>query len=303
MGENTLPDYRRFLDPIFLAKIGNLELIARLVVEGFLVGLHKSPYHGFSVEFAEYRQYNPGDPPKSIDWKVFGRTDRFYVKEFEEETNLRSYILLDKSASMGFSHNNRINKLEYGKYLSAALAYLMVNQKDAVGLLTFDSTPVDLLPPSMTRVQLMELLRTLARTKCEGRTKIDITFTSISEKLKRRGLIILISDFLDEPERTISALKHFRHRKNEVIVFHLLDPVEIDFSFNKEARFIDMETGKKLPVQPWMVKGDYTKKAREFFDAIQFKCRELGVDYNLITTDMPFDVALLAYLFKRKKLY
>ncbi len=296
-------DYRKYLDPVALAKLGNMELIARLVVEGFLVGLHKSPYHGFSVEFAEYRQYNPGDPPKTIDWKVFARTDRFYVKEFEEETNLRSYILLDKSASMSFSAGDRLSKFEYAKYFSAALAYLMVKQKDAVGLLTFDENVDSLVPASMTKVQLMELLKILQNTEHSGKTKVDSTFKVLADKLKRRGLIVLISDLLDDPERIISAVKHFRHRKNEVIVFHILDPVELSFDFKKEAHFIDLETEKKLPVQPWMIRDEYRKKAGEFFNLIKYRCQELGVDYNLITTDYPYDIALLAYLHKRQMLW
>lgn len=296
-------DYRRFLDPVVLAKIGNLELIARFVVEGFLVGLHKSPYHGFSVEFAEYRQYNPGDSPKSIDWKVFARTDRYYVKEFEEETNLRSYILLDKSASMGFSHSNRPSKMEYSRFFAAALAYLMVKQKDAVGLLTFDEVPDEFIHSSMTRVQLMELLKALDRTQFSGKTKIDTTFIALAERLKRRGLIVLISDLLDDPDKIMAALKHFRHQKNEVIVFHILDPLELSFNFPKEAQFVDMETDKRLPIQPWMVKDEYRNKAHEFFGAIKYRCQELGIDYNLITTDRPYDIALLAYLHKRQMLY
>jgi len=295
--------HRQLLDPVILARLGNIELIARLVVEGFLVGLHKSPYHGFSVEFAEYRQYNPGDPPKSIDWKVYARTDKFFVKEFEEETNLRSYILLDKSASMGFSHGGRITKFDYARYLAAALAYLMVRQKDAVGLLTFDERPDDLIPASMTRVQLMELLKVLAKAAPSGKTKIDTTFLAVADKLKRRGLIILISDLLDDPERTISAVKHFRHRKNEVVIFHILDPSEIDFDFKREARFVDMETGNKIPVQPWMIRDEYREKAKKFFELLKYRCQEFDIDYNLLTTDTPYDIALLAYLHKRQKLY
>jgi len=302
MATNT-QDYRRFLDPLVLTKIGNLELVARLVVEGFLVGLHKSPYHGFSVEFAEYRQYNPGDPPKSIDWKVYARTDRYYVKEFEEETNLRSYILLDKSASMGFSHDKRLSKLEYGRFFAAALAYLMVQQKDAVGLLTFDEKVDTIIPASMTRIQLTELLKTLDRLQNAGLTKIDSTFKGLAEKIKRRGLIILISDLLDDPEGIIAALSHFRHMKNEVIVFHILDPVELSFDFSKEAHFIDMETDRKLPVQPWMVREEYKNRVGEFFDILKYRCQEIGVDYNLVTTDKPYDIALLAYLHKRKMLH
>ncbi len=303
MAKSMEQNYRRFLDPVVLAKIGNLEMIARFVVEGFLVGLHKSPYHGFSVEFAEYRQYNPGDPPKAIDWKVFARTDRFYVKEFEEETNLRSYIMLDKSASMGFLNDGRISKLEYGRFFAAALAYLMVKQKDAVGLLTFDEKPDQFVPSSMTKTQLMELLKALDRTKCTGKTKIDSTFPALAERLKKRGLVVIISDLLDDPDRIMNSLKHFRHKGNEVIVFHILDPAELSFDFKKEAQFVDMETGEKLPIQPWMVRDEYRKSISKFFDTIKYRCQEYGIDYNLITTDKLYDISLLAYLHKRKMLY
>ncbi len=296
-------DYKRFLNPLILAKLGNLEIIAKLVVEGFLVGLHKSPYHGFSVEFAEYRQYNPGDPPRTIDWKVFARTDKYYVKEFEEETNLRAYILLDKSGSMGFSHNGRLRKIEYARFLAAALAYLMVKQKDAVGLLTFDKDVDTYIPASMTKVQLMELLKVLDRTDYAEETRIDKTFTALAEKLKRRGLIILISDLLDDPKHTLTALRQFRHKKNEVIVFHILDPSEVNFDFKREAEFIDLESGNKLPVQPWMIREEYRKEVGKFFNELKYGCRELGVDYCLITTDTPFDISLLAYLHKRARLY
>jgi uncharacterized protein (DUF58 family) len=299
---NFSGDFRKYLDPLVIAKLGNMELIAKLVVEGFIVGLHKSPYHGFSVEFAEYRQYNPGDPPKTIDWKLYARTDKYFVKEFEEETNLRAYILLDKSASMKFSYGGRISKLEYAKYFAAALSYLMITQKDAVGLLTFDSVPRDILPSSMTKIALMEMLKVLSRTECSGSTKIDTTFTSLADKMKKRGLVILISDLLDDPKNIVAALRHFRHRKNEVIVLHILDPMEISFGFQKEANFIDLETGKKIPVQPWMVADDYNKKAAEYFDSLKYTCQELGVSYNLITNDKPFDIALLAYLHKRQML-
>ncbi len=300
MAENTT--YAHLLDPLKLATIGNLELVAKLVVEGFLVGLHKSPYHGFSVEFAEYRQYNPGDSLRSIDWKVFARTEKYFVKEFEEETNLRSYILLDKSASMAFSHAGRISKLDYGVLLSAALSFLMVRQKDAVGLLTFDAAPDELIPASMTKTGLAEVLRRLSNVRPSGKTHVNTTFLGLSERITRRGLIILISDLLDDMDDVIAALKHFRHMKHEVIVFHLLDPMELTFDFTAESEFTDLETGQKLPVQPWMIRTDYQRAAATYFDTLKYRCTELGVDYNLVTTNTPFELSLLAYLHKRTML-
>ncbi|MCD6501379.1 DUF58 domain-containing protein, partial [bacterium] len=219
MSIETKNDYRRFLKPKVIAKLANMELRARFVVEGFLVGLHRSPYHGFSVEFAEYRQYNPGDPVKNIDWKAYGRTDRYYIKEFEEETNLRSYILLDASGSMGFSSEGNMPKLEYASYLAASFAYLMQMQKDAVGLTVFDTAIRDERPPSSTRVRLFELLRLLEKTEAGGDTGVAEVFGQVAQRVKRRGLVLILSDLYDDPDAIITAVKHFRHRGHEVIVF------------------------------------------------------------------------------------
>ena len=295
-------DYRRFLKPKVIAKLANMELRARFVVEGFLVGLHRSPYHGFSVEFAEYRQYNPGDPVKNIDWKAYGRTDRYYIKEFEEETNLRSYILLDASGSMGFSSEGNMPKLEYASYLAASFAYLMQMQKDAVGLTVFDTAIRDERPPSSTRVRLFELLRLLEKTEAGGDTGLAEVFGQVAQRVKRRGLVLILSDLYDDPDAIITAVKHFRHRGHEVIVFHIVDPIEMAFDFKKETLFTDLESGKRIQTQPWAIREEYQRRFMGYIDRMRMAFEDVQVDYELIDTRESFDVALMAYLHKRKKL-
>jgi len=295
-------DYRRFLRPDVIAKLANMELRARFVVEGFLVGLHKSPYHGFSVEFAEYRQYNPGDPVKNIDWKAYGRTDRYYIKEFQEETNLRSYILLDASGSMAFASEGQMPKLEYASYLAASFAYLMQMQKDAVGLTVFDTKVRDERPPSSTRVHLFELLRLLEKTVAGGDTSTAEVFGSVAQRIKRRGLVLIISDLYDDPEAIINSVKQFRHRGHEVIVFHIVDPVEVEFDFKGETLFTDLESGKRIQTQPWTIREEYQRRFIEFIDRMRMAFEDIQVDYELIDTRKSFDAALMAYLHKRRKL-
>ena len=294
-------DYKKFLRPDVVSRLSRMDLIARLVVEGFITGLHRSPYHGFSVEFSEYRPYMPGDPLRHVDWRVWGRTDRFYVKQFEEETNLKSYLLLDASASMAYTSGN-ITKLQYGIYLSAALTYLMLIQKDAVGLVTFDTKIRNWLPPRSVFSYLHAILKTLDALQCKGETGLADTLHTLAERIKRRGLIILISDLLDQPESVINALKHFRHRKHEVIVFHVLDPKERYFDFTQDAEFIDMETGEKIQTQPWHIRADYQKKVQTFLDTFKNECRQHRIDYVPMDTSQPFDTALLNYLAFRKKI-
>ncbi len=238
--ETQMSLQKEYLKPEILNKINNLELRARLVVEGFITGLHKSPFHGFSVEFAQHRPYNVGDNLRYVDWKVFGRTDRYYIKQYEEETNLKAYILLDTSRSMEFS-STEITKLQYAKYLSAALSYLMITQRDAVGLALFGSQVRKILPPRSSTGYLQPILTELDRAKPEGETDISAILHILAERLKRRGLIILISDLLDEPEAILSGLRHFRHSQHEVLVFHILDPNEIEFDFKGDIEFEDLE--------------------------------------------------------------
>ena len=243
-------DYKKYLDPSVISKISSLELKARLIVEGFLLGLHRSPYHGFSIEFSQHRPYMPGDAPKDIDWKVYGKTDRFFVKQYEEETNLKCNILLDTSKSMSYSSKGNISKLEYASYLVASLSYLMIKQKDAVGLTLYSEQINKTLTPKASNSYLKEILFALNSVEPAGKTETANCLSGIAESIKRRGLVIIISDFFDEPDKVLSALKHFRFKKNEVIVFHILDPLELNFAFDRDSIFIDMETAEEMTTQP-----------------------------------------------------
>ena len=294
-------EFRKYLKPNIVSKLKTMDLRARFVVEGFIAGLHKSPYHGFSVEFAEHRQYMPGDEIKHIDWKVFGKTDRFYVKQFEEETNLKSYLLLDASASMGYSSNG-ITKLEYGAYLAAALTYLMIKQRDAVGLLTFDNKIRKYLPPRSIRSYLNLILKELESLQSVNVTDVSNTFHEMAERINRRGLIIVLSDLYDDPDKIMMGLKHFRHKRHEVVVFHILDPYEIDFSFKRAAVFQDLETGEEISTQPWHIQSEYQKKVQAFIENYKRQCHLNQIDYVLINTSQEFDRALIKYLIKRKKI-
>jgi len=291
----------RWLDPEVVSRLRNMELRARMVVEGFIQGMHRSPYHGFSVEFAEYRQYMPGDAPRYVDWKVYGKTDRYYVKEFEEETNLKGVILLDKSASMGFAGRG-VSKLRWGSMLAASLAFLMIKQQDAAGLVLFDDTIRDYLPPRSVRGQMYQILKALEHVESSERTRVSVALHHMAERLRRRGLCILISDLFDEPDAVIKGLKHFRHRQHEVVVFHVLDDLERSFDFRHEARFIDLETRQEIRSQPWFVKKEYQQRVESWMRDLALRCREQMIDYVPVTTSTPFDRALLAYLNKRSQL-
>jgi len=294
-------DKRKYLDPVTIARLDNMALRARLVVEGFIIGLHKSPYHGFSVEFAEHRPYIPGDEIKHIDWKLFGKTDRFYIKQFEEETNLKSYILLDKSGSMKYS-SGEISKLTYGSYLAAALSYLMLKQQDAVSLTLFDDRVRTYLPPVAKKSHLNLVLGALEQVQPGEETSIAPLLHELAEKLKKRGMIILISDLLDEPDEVINALKHFRHKRHEVILFHILDRQELDFTFNRQTQFIDLETGQRLNTEPWHIQEAYQGLLQQFIATYKTSCRANNIDYVLLTTDRSLDLALTEYLRKRARI-
>jgi uncharacterized protein (DUF58 family) len=295
-------DYATYLRPDIISKIQNLELRARLVVEGFIAGLHRSPYHGFSVEFAEHRQYMPGDEIKHIDWKVFGRTDRFYIKQYEEETNLKAYIILDASRSMAFRSGTNPSKLEYASSIAAALAYLMVKQRDAVGLGVFDETIRSYLPPRSTQSYLKIIFKTLVSLRAGKKTGTGASLHRLAERIKRRGLVVILSDLFDNPSEVTGALKHFRHNKNEVIVMQVLDPAERSFAFGRDAVFKDMETEEKMTTQPYHIRKAYQDAMNRFLDSYKRECRENAIDYVLLDTQTSFDSALLHYLNKRKHL-
>jgi uncharacterized protein (DUF58 family) len=292
-----------YLDFDVIARIHNMQLLAKVVVEGFILGLHRSPYRGFSVEFAEYRQYSPGDEVKHIDWKVYGKTDRYYLKQFEEETNLVCYLLLDASGSMGYrSADAAFSKLQYGSRMAACLAYFMMRQRDAVGLLTFDSRVRTVLPPRARQSHLKHLLSELDRLEPGGDTNLSVPMHSLAEGLKRRGLIILISDLVDDAAAVLSALQHFRFQGHEVIVFQVMDNAELQFPFDTMTEFTDLETGEKAMVSPEGMRPVYMAQLREFLDAYERGCADIRADYRLFDTKQPLEIALSEYLYRRSRL-
>lgn len=297
-----MENHKKYLQPDVISKLQRIDLKARLVVEGFITGLHKSPYHGFSVEFAEHRQYMPGDEIKHIDWKIFGRTDRYYVKQYEDETNLKATIVVDSSASMKFFSKGNISKFEYASYLAAALAFLMMKQQDSVGLALYDTEVRTYLPARSKSSYIQEILRTLGRAEPSNQTGTAQALDRLAERISRRGLIIIISDFFDDIESIVSALKHFRHGKHEVLAIQLLDPRERDFKFGLDATFKDMETAEEMITQPYQIQNAYAEAVAEYTERLKKECRQRNIDYLLIDTSQPFDVALISYLHKRQKI-
>jgi uncharacterized protein (DUF58 family) len=293
---------RRLLDPVFISKLAGIDLRARFVVEGFLTGLHRSPYHGFSVEFAEHRQYMPGDPLRHLDWKVLAKSDRKYLKQYQEETNLRAILLVDTSASMGYASAG-LTKLDYARMLAAALAYLMITQHDAVGLFAFSGGGGELIPPRTSSLHLRQVLLALERLTPGGTTDFAGSLHRVAERSSRRGLVILLSDLLDDPGRVESAIRHFRHRKHEVLVFHVLDPQERRFDFQREATYVDLETGERVTTRSQDLREDYRARVKAWSDRLRQICIERQADYTAVTSDTPYDRALLEYLEKRARLY
>jgi uncharacterized protein (DUF58 family) len=290
----------RYLDPAIIARLGTIDLKARTIVEGFLTGLHRSPYKGFSVEFAEYRQYLPGDDLATLDWKVYARSDKHFVKKYEEETNLACHLLLDVSRSMGYA-SGAITKLQYGSYLTGALAYLMHRQRDSFGLIAFDDSIAALLPASARSGHLRTVLLALERLEVGGGTNVAKPLHDLAAAVRKRGMVVLVSDLLDDPARVLEGLKHFRYRGTDVIVFHILDPYELKFPFEHAARFRDMETEEEVMAVPGSVRDDYIEKIQA---RIAFYKRELGlvgIDYCLLDTSQPLELGLMAYLMTRHR--
>lgn len=293
----------RFIDPAALARVKNLSLVARGVVEGFISGLHSSPYKGFSVEFAEHRNYTPGDNPRHLDWRVLGRTDRLYIKQYEEETNLRAQVLLDTSGSMGYALDpaRGVSKLVYGSYLTAVLAQLMMRQQDAVGLTTFDTEARLDLPAGSSPRHFDEMMHRLEAVSPGRPTELAPTLHRLAERFKKKCLIILISDLYDDPEAVEGALHHFRHKRHEVIVFHVLDRAEIDFPFQETASFVDMETGARIQVDPAYVRDDYKARIAAFVERYRRICADCQIDFVPTDTSVPYDFMLSRYLEKRSR--
>lgn len=293
----------RKLDLEVLGRIQSMQLLARTVVEGFLLGLHRSPYRGFSVEFAEYRQYTPGDEIKHVDWNVYAKTDRYYIKQFEEETNLTCHIVLDASASMGYgSREGGYTKFDYAARMAACLAYFMMGQRDATGLTLFDDKIRSILPPRLRHSALQHILTELEGAKPGGETHIADCLHRIAEGLKRKGLIVLISDLLDDPASILSALQHFRFQGHDVIVFHVMDRAELEFSFDTTTEFTDLETGEALLVSPESMRTHYREQLGRFLTACEKGCAGIKADYKLFDTTTPLDLALSEYLYRRSRM-
>lgn len=291
----------RFFDPDSLARLGNRELVARRVVEGFLTGRHRSPYHGFSVEYLDHRAYSPGDEIRAIDWKVLARTDKYYVKLFEDETNLRATILLDCSRSMAFK-SGEVSKLDYGSYLASMLAYLLLRQNDAVGLVLFDREIREHLMPRARPTQFRRILDHLEAASPREDTAVGPVLHQIAERIRRRGLLVLISDLLDDESEIASGLLHFRHAHHEVIVFHLMDEAERTFPYDRMLRFRDMEGPASLVANARTVREQYLERLDAFLDRVRTACSAHGIGYHLASTREPYEHFLASFLEKRLRL-
>lgn len=294
------PRQWKYLDPAEMARLKNMEFVARQLVEGYFSGKHRSPDYGYSVEFADHREYAPGDELRSLDWKVFGRTDKLYVKLYEEETNLHVYLLLDKSASMGYGSEGVLSKLEYSSYLAGALAFLMVRQGDRVSLGVFDDTIQRFFRPGGSMPHLFSILNSLEGIKPGKTTKISDSLEALYPLIKRRGLLVVISDFLDQPESLYAALDHFRHRRFEVLLFQTLHPWEVNLPDEANLRFIDMETAETIVAEPRVVRKEYQSEMGKFLEKMRLGAQARRIDYNLVQTDTPYHEVLERYLVKRR---
>lgn len=287
---------KSYFDPTVLAGISNLYLRARWVVEGIMSGIHRSRSKGFSVEFEEHREYSPGDEIRRIDWKALRKFDRYFIKEYEDETNLRAYILLDTSASMDYASDG-ITKFEYGCTLTASLAYLILRQQDAAGLVTFSDRIEAFVPPKAKRDYLTQILHALESRGPSGETNVGKILEQIAAQVRRRGLVVLVSDLLDEPEQVLKGLRLFRFKGNDVIVFHLLDPAELELPFDGNILFEDIEAANlKVTADPRAIRQTYRRVVEEFISQMRKQCQDDSIDYQLISTSTPLDQALASYL-------
>jgi uncharacterized protein (DUF58 family) len=282
-----------------LASLEGLDLQARLVVEGYVAGLHASPYHGFSVEFAEHREYVPGDDIRHVDWKVWSKTDKFYLKQYEEETNLLTYLLLDTSESMAYASGDNVSKLQYAQFIAAALGYLVLQQQDSVGLATFDRGVGRYLRPSGQPSHLKELLHVMDAVPAHAKSDMGAVFHDLAERFKKRGVVVVLSDFFDEPAKILAGLKHLRHRRHEVIVFHILDPAEVDFPFRETTLFKGLEGLPEVLTEPHALRKAYREELGAFLDELKKGCRMIDIDYVPLRTDQDLDGPLSTYLASR----
>ncbi|MDT8427142.1 MAG: DUF58 domain-containing protein [Pseudomonadales bacterium] len=289
-----------FIDPAVLNGLDNLELKARVVVEGFIAGLHKSPHRGFSVEFNDYRHYYRGDDMRHVDWKLYARSDKLYVKQYEDETNVRCYIVLDASASMSYA-SATVSKLEYARILASALAYFIMRQRDAVGLITFDEKVRDYIPALCRQPHLIRILRVLSGLEASRRTDTNRPLLDLAANLNKKSLVVLISDLLEDEESTIKTLQQLRAMGNEVILFHVLDDAELLFPFTESSEFIDVETNESWITSPAAIRKNYLENLQRYLDNCKQKCQRNGVDYCLLNTSQPLDVALNSYIARRAR--
>ena len=291
---------RRFLEPETLAKLAGLELRARSIVEGYVSGVHKSPFHGFSIEFAEHREYSPGDDLRFVDWKVFGKTDKFYLKQYEEETNLVCHLVLDTSESMRYkSAGAALSKLEYAQCVAASLAYLILQQQDSVGLVTFDSEIRALIRASSNPSHMQQLVHVMEHAEPQRKTRTGPIFHDLAERLKRRGLVVVLSDMFDDVPSMLAGLKHLRHRRHEVLVFHVLDPAELDFPFRQTTLFRGLEQLPDVLTDPRALRQAYLEEFGKFAQAVNRGCRAQHIDYVQLRTDQSLEIALSSYLASR----
>ena len=305
---DNIPAYMRWLPGHTTATLTRLELVARSVMEGFVSGRHKSPHKGFSVEFAEHRQYVPGDDLRDLDWRVLARKDRYYIKQYIEETNLRATILLDASGSMAYRgeqaaecDGRKLSKLEYAQYIAAVLSYLLIGQQDAVGMVTFDSTIRSYIPARSRASQVRTILEQIDATQPGNETALSDIFHDIAERIPRRGLVIILSDLFDNTETLLKALHHFRYRRHEVIVMHIMAEEELHFPFDSFTEFKDLESARQLEVDPKTIRASYLDRVRRFLSDISAGCGEIRADYLPLSTKKPFDRALSDYLARRKR--
>lgn len=290
----------QYLRPDVIQQVQRLDLKARFIVEGFLAGLHRSPYHGFSVEFSEHRKYTPGDDIRLIDWNVYGKTDRYYIKKYEAETNLEAYLLVDCSGSMDFSREGRMTKMDYAICLGAALGYMCVHQQDPVGLFAFDEKIRQYLPPKSKRSHLTNILTALARTKPSGRTNLPEVLHEVAQRVKKRSLIILLSDLLADQQQVIEGLQHLRYAGHDLIIFQILDHSEITFDFDGQVRFEEPETHEHIQADPQAIRSAYLEEIRAFINEYRQQCQAVRADYITVDNAMTFDKALVEFLTQRK---
>jgi uncharacterized protein (DUF58 family) len=291
----------KYLRPEVIRQVARLDLRAKFIVEGFLQGLHASPFQGFSVEFSEHRKYVPGDDLKDLDWNVLARTDKYYLKKFHAETNVTGYLVMDLSASMAYTYRQELTKFEYGICLAAALGYLMIHQQDPVGLVTFDQKIQAALPPKSKRTQLATILGVLANLKPAGQTDVAGCLHQLAAMIRHKSLIMLFSDLLTDPQPVLESLHHLRHRGNEIILFHILDEAEVHFPFDGIIEFEDVETPQKLTIDARNMRGDYLQSLGEFQNYYREECAKANIDYVAMDTSVSFDKALLEYLIQRQR--